>query len=78
MAKTIASGLFIVRKDKKVLICHPTNHPKDFYSITSIVLGITSVSIVVMEGETEYIDKDIPLEITEIFVLGNIDVEQTN
>ena len=51
---------------------------KDFYSITSIVLGITSVSIVVMEGETEYIDKDIPLEITEIFVLGNIDVEQTN
>ena len=33
MAKTIASGLFIVRKDKKVLVCHPTNHPADFYSI---------------------------------------------
>ena len=51
---------------------------KDFYSITSLVLGITSVSIVVMEGETEYIDKDIMLEITEIFVLGEISVEQTN
>jgi putative (di)nucleoside polyphosphate hydrolase len=33
MVKTIASGLFIVRKNKKLLICHPTNHPKDFYSI---------------------------------------------
>lgn len=33
MGKTIASGLFIVKKDKKLLICHPTNHPKNFYSI---------------------------------------------
>jgi putative (di)nucleoside polyphosphate hydrolase len=33
MGKTIASGLFIVRKDNKLLICHPTNHPKNFYSI---------------------------------------------
>lgn len=33
MSKTIASGLFIIRKDKKLLICHPTNHPADFYSI---------------------------------------------
>lgn len=33
MGKTIASGLFIVRKDNKLLICHPTNHPKNVYSI---------------------------------------------
>jgi len=33
MVKTIASGLFIVRKDKKLLICHPTNHPANTYSI---------------------------------------------
>jgi 8-oxo-dGTP pyrophosphatase MutT (NUDIX family) len=33
MSKTIASGLFIVRKNNKVLICHPTNHPEDFFSI---------------------------------------------
>jgi 8-oxo-dGTP pyrophosphatase MutT (NUDIX family) len=33
MSKTIASGIFIVRKDKKILICHPTNHKKDFWSI---------------------------------------------
>ncbi len=24
--KTIAAGIFIIRKDKKLLICHPTNH----------------------------------------------------
>lgn len=33
MAKVIASGLFIVRKDKKLLIAHPTNHKPDFWSI---------------------------------------------
>jgi 8-oxo-dGTP pyrophosphatase MutT (NUDIX family) len=33
MSKTIAAGLFIVRKDKKVLICHPTNHKATEYSI---------------------------------------------
>jgi putative (di)nucleoside polyphosphate hydrolase len=33
MPKTIASGLFVVRKDNKLLICHPTNHKPDFYSI---------------------------------------------
>ena len=33
MAKVIAAGLFIIRKDKKLLICHPTNHAEDFYSI---------------------------------------------
>lgn len=33
MAKTIASGIFIVRKDNKLLIAHPTNHKPDFWSI---------------------------------------------
>lgn len=33
MAKTIAAGIFIVRKDKKLLVCHPTNHKADFWSI---------------------------------------------
>lgn len=32
-AKTIAAGIFIVRKDKKLLVCHPTNHKADFWSI---------------------------------------------
>ncbi len=33
MGKTIAAGIFIVRKDKRLLICHPTNHKPDFWSI---------------------------------------------
>ena len=33
MGKTIAAGVFLVNKDKKVLICHPTNHAPDFWSI---------------------------------------------
>jgi 8-oxo-dGTP pyrophosphatase MutT (NUDIX family) len=33
MAKTISAGVFIVRKDKKILVGHPTNHPPNFWSI---------------------------------------------
>jgi 8-oxo-dGTP pyrophosphatase MutT (NUDIX family) len=33
MAKTIAAGLFIVRKDGKLLVAHPTNHKPNFWSI---------------------------------------------
>lgn len=33
MAKTIASGIFVVRKDGQLLVAHPTNHAKDFWSI---------------------------------------------
>ena len=33
MGKTIASGIFIINKEKEVLICHPTNHPWDVWSI---------------------------------------------
>lgn len=63
MAKTIASGLFIVRKDKKVLICHPTNHPTDFYSIP--------------KGKVE--DDEIFLEaaIRETYEETNLDLSET-
>lgn len=33
MSKIIAAGVFIIRKDNKLLICHPTKHHKNFYSI---------------------------------------------
>lgn len=33
MAKVNASGIFLVRKDGKLLVCHPTNHKPDFWSI---------------------------------------------
>ena len=63
MGKTIASGLFIVRKDNKVLICHPTNHPADFYSIP--------------KGKVE--DDEIFLEaaIRETYEETNLDLSET-
>jgi len=33
MAKVVAAGIFLVNKYNKVLICHPTNHKPDFWSI---------------------------------------------
>lgn len=31
--KVIAAGIFIVKKDGSLLVCHPTNHAVDFWSI---------------------------------------------
>lgn len=31
--KVNAAGIFLVRKDKRLLVCHPTNHKADFWSI---------------------------------------------
>lgn len=33
MGKVIAAGIFIVKKDGTLLVCHPTNHAPDFWSI---------------------------------------------
>jgi len=33
MSKTLAAGVFLVRKNGTLLICHPTNHKPDFWSI---------------------------------------------
>lgn len=33
MGKTIAAGIFIVKKNGDLLVCHPTNHAANFWSI---------------------------------------------
>lgn len=33
MARKIAAGVFLVNKDGKLLVCHPTNHDLNFWSI---------------------------------------------
>lgn len=33
MSKIIAAGIFLVNKYSELLICHPTNHKPDFFSI---------------------------------------------
>lgn len=62
MAKTIAAGIFIVNRDKKVLICHPTNHPADFWSIP--------------KGKVEAGEELIDAAIRETFEETNIDLKE--
>jgi len=33
MSRVVAAGIFLVNKDGKLLVCHPTNHAPDFWSI---------------------------------------------
>lgn len=33
MSKTVAAGIFLVNKENKLLVCHPTNHKPTFWSI---------------------------------------------
>lgn len=32
--KKITAGVFIINKDNKILVCHPTNHSQNFWSIS--------------------------------------------
>lgn len=61
MGKTIAAGVFIVNSDKKVLICHPTHHPADFWSIP--------------KGKVEAGEEMIEAAIRETFEETNIDLK---
>ena len=31
--KVISAGIFLIKKDRSLLVCHPTNHKKDSWSI---------------------------------------------
>lgn len=63
MAREHASGIFIIRKDGKLLVCHPTNHPKNFYSIP--------------KGKIESGEKKLEAAIRETFEETNIDLFET-
>lgn len=60
--KVNAAGVFLIRKDKKLLICHPTNHKPDFWSIP--------------KGKVD--DGETPLDaaIRETFEETNIDISK--
>jgi 8-oxo-dGTP pyrophosphatase MutT (NUDIX family) len=64
MGKTIAAGIFILNKDKEVLICHPTNHPWDIWSIP--------------KGKVEADEKFIEAAIRETFEETNIDLKNAS
>jgi 8-oxo-dGTP pyrophosphatase MutT (NUDIX family) len=71
MAKTIAAGIFIVNKEKQVLICHPTKHPSNVWSIPKgkIEFGEEALDAAIRETQEEANidltegDSFIPLEI---------------
>jgi ADP-ribose pyrophosphatase YjhB (NUDIX family) len=62
MAKTLAAGIFLVNKEKQVLICHPTNHPKDVWSIP--------------KGKIEDGEEPVDAAIRETYEESNVDLSK--
>ena len=62
MAKTIAAGIFLVNKEGYILICHPTNHAADFWSIPT--------------GKVEEGESLVDAAIRETFEETNIDLSE--
>lgn len=71
MTKVLAAGIFLVNKEKQVLICHPTKHPADVWSIPKgkIEFGEEALDAAIRETQEEANidltegDSFIPLEI---------------
>jgi len=63
MTKIISAGLFIVRKDKKLLIAHPTNHKSNFWSIP--------------KGKVEDNETFLEAALRETFEETNLDLSKT-
>ena len=55
MAKVIAAGIFLVNKDNQLLICHPTNHNPNFWSIPKgkVEKGETLIDAAIRETHEE-------------------------
>lgn len=68
MAREHASGIFILRKDKKLLICHPTNHAVDFFSIPKgkVEVGETMIDAAIRETFEE---TNIRLKYSDDFII---------
>jgi len=60
MSKVIAAGLFLINKSNELLICHPTNHPKDVWSLP--------------KGKVEALETNIEACVRETFEETNIDL----
>ena len=55
MSKIKAGGIFIVKKDGTLLVCHPTNHSEDFWSIPKgkVDVGETMIECAIRETYEE-------------------------
>lgn len=64
MAKVLAAGIFLVNKEKQILICHPTNHPADIWSIP--------------KGKVEKEELEIDAALRETYEETNVDLTQVD
>jgi 8-oxo-dGTP pyrophosphatase MutT (NUDIX family) len=60
MGKTIAAGMFLINKNMNLLICHPTNHKPNFWSIP--------------KGKVEALETFVDACVRETFEESNIDL----
>lgn len=60
----IVAGIFLIRKDNKLLVCHPTHHKPDFWSIS--------------KGRTEEDEEVLTAAIRETFEETNINLKVIN
>lgn len=71
MGKVVASGLFIVRKDNKLLIAHPTNHKSDFWSIPKGKVEDNETFLEAALRET-YEETNLDLSLTKCFEIHTL------
>lgn len=64
MAKVLAAGVFLVNKENQILICHPTNHPSNVWSIP--------------KGKVEKNEEFIDAAIRETYEETNIDLSDSD
>lgn len=75
MGKVLAAGIFIIREDKKLLICHPTNHAADFWSIPKgkIEAGETPLQAAIRETFEET-----NIDLNNYTLIGNLEMVNYN
>ncbi len=69
--KTIAGGMFIVREDKTMLVCHPTNHAPNFWSIPK---GKIEKDETILEGAIRETFEESNIDLNEHTLIGVLDM----
>ena len=62
--KILAAGIFLINKEQKILICHPSNHPADVWSIP--------------KGKVEKDELEIDAALRETYEETNVDLTQVD
>ena len=71
MSKVLAAGIFIIRDDKKLLVCHPTNHAIDFWSIPK---GKLEVGETPLEAAIRETYEETNIDLNNYSLIANLDM----